>query len=52
MAQWSPERQNQNGSARPPLLRDFFDASLTETFDVRNADLCIKVAVTLEKFTA
>lgn len=48
---WSPERLQQAYSSCPPLLRDFFNPELTETFSVRRSTLCIRVAVTVEKFT-
>jgi hypothetical protein len=48
---WSQERQQQAASTRPPLLKDFLNPELTETFAVRRSLLCLRVAITIEKFT-
>jgi hypothetical protein len=48
---WSQERKLQEVSIRPPLMKDYFNKDLTEEFDVRKADLCIKVEYKTEKFT-
>lgn len=51
LGNWSPERLQQNASQRPPLLKDFFNPDLIEKFNVRRTIMCIKVGLTLEKFT-
>jgi hypothetical protein len=51
LANWSPERKGQNASARPPLMKDFFNNDLIEKFNVRKTTMCIKVGLSLEKFT-
>lgn len=51
MGNWSQERLQQAASPRPPLLKDFFNPALIETFEVRRSLLCVRVAITVEKFT-
>lgn len=51
LSNWSQERLQQAESPRPPLLRDFFDPALTETFTVPKSTLCVRVALSIEKFT-
>jgi len=52
MSNWSPERMQQVPTLRPPLLKDFFNSDLTETFELRRSMLCVRISVTVEKFTA
>jgi len=51
MGNWPPERLQQNGSQRPPLMKDFFNQELTETFKMRKRLLCVRVEWKVEKFT-
>lgn len=51
MGNWKPERLQQNASQRPPLMKDFFNSELTETFKVRKRLLCVRVEWKVEKFT-
>ena len=49
---WSQERRNQEIlTARPLLMKDFFNSELMEKFKVRKTVFCIKVGWTIEPFT-
>ena len=49
LANWSPERIHQAAGARPPLLRDFFEPSVTASFEVQETSVAFRVELKIDK---